>query len=230
MRLASCGGVRLGGAGIEHTASAEWNQARHRAYSHRFFALEGGNETTGHQTCQVCTACFRAGVQGIALNAAYTSVIGAVNEAPHQDISVHKGEAKTSPAKEWASPNARPCAMAARHLRSTREESVEARVVVLVGGAHEARSGAGRALSVGRSAAPLSLTTRPMALPIRIGAIPVRAPLSTLCGILGDAPWPMDRSSMDSGTVSTSSLAQRRSRPRGDPVSPNSRRRSGPIQ
>ncbi|EQD76948.1 transposase, IS605 OrfB family, partial [mine drainage metagenome] len=49
---------------------------------------------TYHQIiARLKAACFRAGVEVIAVNPAYTSVIGAVNQAQRYGISVHQGAA-----------------------------------------------------------------------------------------------------------------------------------------
>ena len=43
---------------------------------------KAGDEAAGIPSCQARAACFRAGVEGIALNAAYTSMIGALTSSP----------------------------------------------------------------------------------------------------------------------------------------------------
>ena len=156
---------------------------------------KAGDEAAGIPSCQARAACFRAGVEGIALNAAYTSMIGAVNEAQHQDTSVHKGEAKASPAEDWASPNARPCAKAASHLRLRARN--RSRPVWSFWAVVQTRlGGAGSALSVGRSAGPICAPDLDNAVRVPSRSVPAQPrcanPPRYAEGILGDVPWPMD--------------------------------------
>ncbi len=118
-------------------------------------------------------ACFRAGVEGIEVDPAYTSVIGAVNHARRHGIGSHQGAAYAVARRGLGlSERARPCGgrragpqwTAHAHLRPTREESDEACMVVLGGRSEETQSGACSACPVGRqptasrAAAPESAT------------------------------------------------------------------------
>ncbi len=105
--------------------------------------------------------CFRAGVEGIEVDPAYTSVMGAMNHARRHGISSHQSAAYAvarrglglSQASDRAGGRPRrPAQWRPPHLCPTREESGEACVVVLVGGSEEAQSGVCIACPVGRLA------------------------------------------------------------------------------
>jgi hypothetical protein len=108
-------------------------------------------------------ACFRAGVEVIAVNPAWTSVIGSVNYAARFGLSVHLAAAVAIARRGLSfreTPGGvgccntdprRPCHRRPCHLPATGAESQEACVVVLGGSLVCKEGGAGKRISCGES-------------------------------------------------------------------------------